>query len=242
MIHVASSTDAVVKVVQDRDGESLRIRDFIGTVSSTEGPQGFLVNKDLPIKPHFHRGDQYQVVVAGGGRIGKEPVHGVTVHYTDGFTPYGPIVPDERGIWFFTLRNEAERGAFRMPGSREHMERKAGRALSAHVRTDSEAPLYLDAPRERELWDRQADGLAAWVIEAGPAMAVRTPEAVGSGGQYLVVTEGSVMHESRELPRWSCLFVGVEDEPPALQTGASGVALLVLQFPVARKAVSAAAA
>src|SRR5258707_13685728 len=54
------------------------------------GPQGFYVNfgPNFHISPHFHRVDQYQIVVRGSGRIGTHDLSPVSVHYADGFTPY----------------------------------------------------------------------------------------------------------------------------------------------------------
>jgi len=42
-------------------------------------PMAFLVEKEpgAVVKPHFHRADQYQVVVSGGGRMGRHALDGV---------------------------------------------------------------------------------------------------------------------------------------------------------------------
>src|SRR5436309_1317297 len=73
--------------------------DYFGSGKSLEEtPQAFLVEVVLPgavIHPHFHRVPQFQIVIAGGGRIGKHPLEPVAVHYVDAFTPYGPIIPTE---------------------------------------------------------------------------------------------------------------------------------------------------
>jgi hypothetical protein len=108
--------------------------DYIGNSHKNQrGPQAFLVELEKPghiIKPHFHHVDQFQIVVDGGGTLGKHELHPVTVHYTDSFTPYGPIVAGENGLKFFNFRPAADVGAEYMPGSRERLLRHAGRALN----------------------------------------------------------------------------------------------------------------
>ena len=67
------------------------------------------------MKPHFHSADQYQVIVQGGGRLGVHDVGTVSVHYTDSYSAYGPIVAAGEGISWFTLRNAWDPGARYMP-------------------------------------------------------------------------------------------------------------------------------
>lgn len=46
----------------------------------------------------------------GRGRIGQHALQPVTVHHTDAYTPYGPIVTSEDGMAFFTIRSRTENG------------------------------------------------------------------------------------------------------------------------------------
>ena len=71
-----------------------------------DGPQAFLVDLPEPgatVEPHFHDVDQFQVIVRGEGRFGKDRVSEFCFHYADAYTPYGPIVGPAEGISFFTL-------------------------------------------------------------------------------------------------------------------------------------------
>ncbi len=234
MVHVASSTQVKVKEAVNRQGEALRLRDFLGSsAGGGEGPQAFLVERSNVTLPHFHRVDQFQVVVSGGGRLGKEPLHPVTVHYTDGFTPYGPIVPGPGGdIWFFTLRAQADAGAYYMPESRSKLERKAGRGLTAHVTVRAGQTLYAEGPAATEaLWSAHADGLSAFALRAGPGSAATGPDPSTGAGQYYVVVHGSMLHAGTELPLWSCVFVSPDEPPLRIVGGASGLSVLVLQYP-----------
>jgi hypothetical protein len=80
-------------------------------------PMAFSVEKlpDAVTRPHFHKADQFQVVVAGRGMLGDHDFSDGAVHYTDAYSAYGPIVAGKSGIWWFTLRNRWDPGARYMP-------------------------------------------------------------------------------------------------------------------------------
>ena len=65
------------------------------------------------IPSHFHAVNQFQVVVEGEGTLGKRAVYPWTVHYTNGFTGYGPLCAGAAGMAFFTLRNRWDAGGAR---------------------------------------------------------------------------------------------------------------------------------
>ena len=65
------------------------------------------------IPSHFHAVNQFQVVVEGEGTLGKRAVYPWTVHYTNGFTGYGPLCAAAAGMAFFTLRNRWDAGGAR---------------------------------------------------------------------------------------------------------------------------------
>ena len=109
MLAVACS-EARIKDVKVAGGVGQR-HSYIGEPGElNQAAQAFLVVRPFAgarIEPHFHDVDQFQVVVGGDGRIGKKAVRPVTFQYADAFTPYGPIVANEHGLSFFTLRNIA---------------------------------------------------------------------------------------------------------------------------------------
>jgi len=88
-----------------------------------EGPMAFLVEGTPArvIRPHFHENDQFQVVVSGGGVLGKHKLHVHAVHFSRAHTPYGPIVFGEAGLGFLTLRSRWDPGAQYLPDSREKL-------------------------------------------------------------------------------------------------------------------------
>jgi hypothetical protein len=200
-----------------------RRTDFLAPGADDRAPQAFLVEMAAPgavIPPHFHREDEFQVVVAGSGSLGKHALDGVVVHFADAYTPYGPIRVGPAGLTFFTLRARADAGAQYMPESRAAMVRKARRSVAAGV----------GARRATSaLWPAHDDGLAAWTVATPPHACVEHP--AGDGGRYYLVVDGAIEHAGDELARWSCVWAGPHADRPRLVAGPAGARLVVVQFP-----------
>ena len=212
MVEAVSAADVTTQETSGGSGNRyVRSRYF------TDGPQAFRIDFAEPggvIKPHFHRVNQFQVIVDGDGTLGKKPVQAIAFHYTDGFTPYGPIVAGGAGISFFTIRAKPDRsGAHYMPESRQELERKAGRNEVRQL----EPVAYVAGEAARQtLIERHPDGLAAFTVSAGPMTSFAGVETSPDGGQYSMVVEGQVRHSEQELPRMSCLWVQPGDLSPEL--------------------------
>ena len=179
-----ASSEARVREVKRPDGVGRR-RDYFGNPGAIDmSPQAFLV--ELPyagatVTPHFHDIDQFQVIVAGDGRIGKKPLRVVTFQYADGYTPYGPIVANDDGISFFTLRNVASGGHFTMPGSKHLMPCRAGRNIAGTFDPDL---ANAEGVSVQPLMPAQQDGVQAVGITLGAGESAEGPASDG-GGQYL---------------------------------------------------------
>src|SRR5689334_17803737 len=80
--------------------------DGVGTTGETLFT-GFFGGRDQPASPHaglsqrapgrasrahFHTVDQFQIVVAGAGRIGRHELAPYSIHFSRAYTPYGPLV------------------------------------------------------------------------------------------------------------------------------------------------------
>jgi hypothetical protein len=218
------------------DGSFSRVTHYIGRrgVEDATIPDAFLVEyRPAPgcdIRPHFHRVAQFQVVVGGGGRLGKRPVPPVSFHFADAFTPYGPIVPadEERGIDFFTLRPRTRPGLYWMPGSKDKLEQRAGRNVAAAM---PDGPPARGEPRLQALIEPEPDGLAAFACRLEAGERETGPSPAGTGGQFYLVSRGSLQHDGDELPRLSLLFLEPEDRAPTLIAGLEGADVLVMQCP-----------
>ena len=199
------------------------------------GPQAWLIEyRPKPggaIKPHFHKAPQFQVVVGGGGRLGKRPVRAGTFQYADAYTPYGPIVPATQadGIDFYTLRASVEPGTYWMPGSRGEMGgRHAGRNIMSQV---PDEPLLPSGSEQVALIEPHEDGMGAFLVRLGPRERAVAPSPRRSGGQYQIVAHGSLRHDEGELSRDALVFVGADEVPLTLEAGSDGADVLVIQYP-----------
>ena len=229
-MHCVASTEAREVEVTTVQGTGRRF-DYIGSPGLIDdNPQAFLVDRLYPgarIDPHFHDIDQFQVVVQGDGRIGKKQVHPIAFHYTDAYSPYGPIVGNDQGISFFTLRNVSSGGHFVMPGSGHLMPCRAGRNLAGIF--DIAVPMREKETDRSVLIAKEADGVQAMGLRLG-AHAIADGEPSDAGGQYYLVCAGALIEDGKELPPNSLVRVDPGEPAPRFQAGADGADLLMLQF------------
>jgi hypothetical protein len=206
--------------------------DYLGDESSPgRGPQCFRVEIPQPefkINAHFHFVDQFQVVISGGGTLARRPYEALTVHYTDSYTTYGPIVVGGDGLGWFTFRCQSDTGAQVMPGARPKLTRRPGRSFTCAVPEtvaagDGEVTM-------RTVIGVHPDGLASYDVCAGPGASVIEP-AVGGSGRYSLVVEGTVTCDGGELAPQSVIFSRPGDVV-AYTAGPTGARVVVLQLPV----------
>ena len=230
---------------QNNLGETIRNREFFGgsrergarpadvPLRVEDRPQAFLTQRPPlnVIQPHFHEMPQYQVVFEGGGRIGKHPVGPISVHYTDAYTPYGPIVAGEEGLGFYTLRGKVTNGgAHYMPQSRARLVRKAGRTLMAEAEVGDLSGLASGQLRIDELVSPTADGVAASLWSLGPHVSAQLEAPPTTGGRFLLVVAGDLLRDGQPYGRGACVHLRPEDPLPELCAGGDGAQLLALQF------------
>ena len=210
-------------------------------------PVAFLVEKRPGgiTRPHFHRADQYQVVVGGSGKMGLHDTGSVAVHYTDAFSAYGPIVAADDGIAWFTLRPGWDPGAKYMENSDNRAELRASRGQHTHWEAVTVPLPPLDAAAlratptiSRELVLEGEHGLATWRYRLPPGAAMTGPDPAASGGQFWLVLAGTLAPIGESfLGANSTIFVGPADGPLAAAAGPGGAEMLCLQFrvPFARR-------
>ena len=230
MLAVARS-EARVKDVQVAGGTGQR-HGYIGEPGQlTEAAQAFLVVRPFAgarIEPHFHDVDQFQVIVDGGGRIGKKAVRPITFQYADAFTPYGPIVAADQGISFFTLRNISSGGFWAMPGNKQQMPGRAGRNIEGVFDLAQGVPAAGEVVRE-DLMPHQADGVSAVGLRLGSGAASDGMAHEGKG-QFYLVCAGSLLVDGKVLPERSVVRVEPGDAALRLVAGPEGAQVLALQF------------
>jgi len=208
-----------------------------GNESNDNGqPQGFLVDQpsDAITLPHFHEHNQFQVFIDGSGMMGKQAAAPLALHYAGKHTPYGPIKAGPEGIRYFTLRQRWDPGAKYMPAMRDKLVRGQQRhALAANLPAIDDASLATEqAIQEHVAIEAHDDGLTAvmYTVPAGSSIPSIAP-ATG-GGQYWLVTAGSLSHNNQDFDHLSCFFVTPDEPAIDIEGGEHGVQVLVMQFPL----------
>jgi hypothetical protein len=203
-------------------------------------PMAFLVEKDAAaiVKPHFHSADQYQVIVHGGGRLGIHDVGTVSVHYTDAYSAYGPIVAAGEGISWFTLRNAWDPGARYMPAERRTLREARARFQHREATCGPLAPLSeaeraaLTTVTGSAVIEEGKDGLGTWRYTVPADGVAHGPDPALGGGQFWLVSAGAArVPGGAFLPVNSCVFVAPDDAAMEMEAGTMGADLLCLQFP-----------
>jgi hypothetical protein len=204
-------------------------------------PQAFLVElaPHATITPHFHQVDQFQVVVAGSGNIGRHTAQVVALHYADHHTAYGPIDAGPYGLSFFTIRAKTDSGSIQIssPDYKDHLKPSKKRYLLGENIPLSIAPVLQnrsEAALESVFPELDAsDGLGACMLRLGPGMKTTGPDPSATGGQFYLVLNGSLHFEAASYPVWSTIYAGPADAPLEISAGAHGLEALVLNFPCA---------
>lgn len=200
-------------------------------------PMAYLVEQDpdTHLRPHFHDADQFQVIVAGSGLLGKQPLTALSLHFAAAATPYGPIEAGPEGIHYFTLRNGWDSGAKYLPESRPHLlqrNRRPRSAAAGPLAVPDEAALAAGTQATLQTAIAPAaDGLAAWLICTPPGASTASPAQDAGNDQFWIVVRGKAMHAAQTLDPNSCIFVSRGEPPPGLVAGPRGLAVLVVQYP-----------
>lgn len=197
--------------------------DLIGRrETEDEGPLAFLVRSPpgSPLKAHFHSADQFQVFLEGRAWIGRHGVRVGSVHYADGYTPYGPILPfEDEGHTYATLRPYWSYDVHWVPEEIALAKGRSGRNLTGET-----APAEERVPGLRDIFV-EPDGVAAREFVAGPDEAV--PLLGGHG--YYIVLDGELICRDHSYPFGSCLWTTPSD-PPELRSGPTGAVVAMLTY------------
>jgi rubredoxin len=195
-------------------------------------PMAFLAEgtANRVIKPHFHEVDQFQVIVSGGGVLGRHDLSLKAVHFTRAHTPYGPLTAAEKGLGFLTLRAHWDPGAQYLPEKKDKLvavkDRKPWQATELpqfNLSNDLNVHTFSDIKDER--------GLAAYSMTLKPGVQTNTPDASQGNGQYLIVTKGSLTYQNKEYKSISIGFTRPHEGTFPITAGPEGVEVLVLNFP-----------
>ena len=198
-------------------------------------PQSFLVEQDpdTTILTHYHQQNQFQVVVGGGGTLGRHAVAPLLVHYAGAFTGYGPIVSGAQGLQYLTFRANNDPGAQFLPEARERLVRgpKAHFSSPPIATLDAAARRALAQVVSEDILPLADDGLAVRLYRLPPGAAASALAPSTGHGQYLVVVAGAMQVGERTLQSPENVFVSREEAAFTMQAGPEGLEVLLLQFP-----------
>ncbi|MES2227321.1 MAG: hypothetical protein V4540_06090 [Pseudomonadota bacterium] len=198
-------------------------------------PTIFLVEQppNCSVPTHFHRQNQFQLFVHGGGSVGPQALQPVTVHYAGAYTGYGPLVSGPEGIHYFTIRPVCESGAIPIEEAREKMVRGPKRHMQAGP-VDCASSDVLSALREAQVEDvipAAEDGLGARVHRLPPGGRLDATVPSATAGTFVVVLSGTLLHGNIELGQWESLFVTSDEAFPDLRAGRQGGQAILLFMP-----------
>jgi hypothetical protein len=193
-------------------------------------PQGYTVRQEHQniTHAHYHQTEQWQVIVEGGGKLGRANVAPVALHFTDPYTAYGPIVPEQEGLTYFTLRARSDPGACTLRPSKRRFILKDTSELRIGT------PEALRARKETALdtiVERHDDGLAAWMLRLPPGVPAAWPAECGGAGRHLMVAAGTLIHDGKSLPYESLAFAYAGEGGPDATAGPDGAEVLIMQYP-----------
>jgi len=165
---------------------------------------------------HYHQADQFQVIVAGSGRLGRHDVATGAVHFAGAWSAYGPLAAGREGLQYFTLRNGWDTGARYM----EFPENRS--ALRTRPRRHRECVGAVAAT---------ADGLCVAQLPLTSGQPITGIDPASGAGQFWLVLSGRLIAGDAALPANSCVFVPPDGLPLKAVAGQAGAALLLMQFP-----------
>lgn len=200
-------------------------------------PQCYLIEQ-FPggVNPtHFHVQNQFQLFTRGEGTIGRspKPLRAFTVHYAGAYTGYGPIVAGPEGVDYITMRAFRDPGAKFVPQQRELL--RAG--PKRHWASDPLAPMASDAlaalqaPALEVVHAPDAEGLAVDQVRLPANSATDVRIAPAAVAMFIVVIQGAIERDGRQLANLENLFVSAHDAPCRITTGNVPAEVLVLHMP-----------
>jgi hypothetical protein len=215
------------------DGTQLRNRFFTGQRSyvADDSPMGYLVTfpPHYQGQAHLHAQDQFQVFYPSAGAIYKKtPIDSVLLHYVDAFTVYGPFFSGEQLLEFFTLRARYNDLTAYMPEGRDQVAHRKTRQFMVPLPASWDAP-KVGSVSVSELIASEADGLAAFLVEAGPNTAITLPDSPGDSPRYTLVLDGSVVGASQ--PGQALRYEARRTQGDKITAGPDGIRLVTMHYP-----------
>jgi hypothetical protein len=198
-------------------------------------PTIFLIEQPagMTLPAHFHHNNQFQLFVAGSGKIGPRKLQPLVVHYAGAYTAYGPLVAGPEGLKYFTVRTAHEAGGvivaksdgFWKEGPRRHATSKPLAEM------DADGLSGLEAIEEEVIFPPSEDGLAAYRYSVPPGGVLPAPDRGEGEGAFFFVVVGELVLGTVRLKRWESFYISSDEEFPEIGAGAGGAQCLFLVPP-----------
>ena len=197
------------------------------TIFLVEQPAGMVV------PAHFHRNNQFQLVVAGSGKIGPTKLEPVTIHYAGAYTAYGPLAAGPEGLKYFTIRPVHETGLQLVSETRQTAWPKGPRS---HATSKQVAVLSDDElARVTHLQIANAiagdGGMRADICVLPPACELDLSCFDQTEGLFIFVLAGSAEFQTATLSLWESVFLSTNELQASIKAGADGAQLAILATP-----------
>ncbi len=190
------------------------------------------------ILPHFHQVNQFLVMVGGSVTVEGKDIPLILVHYSDRFTPFGPMSSGPYGLGIWALMPKSDPGGIYMsqPNAQARLKPSKRRsilmgniAVSTPFVLQGSAVVALDnlLPKDADT----SDGLSAHMLRMGARAKTTGPDPRVTGGQYYLVMNGSLNYNQANYAASSAFYLEPTDAPLEAQAGAEGVEALVMSFP-----------
>lgn len=209
-------------------------------------PQLLLVEQPVPgstILTHYHSQDQFQIFIDGNGKLGRHDVSPITLHYTNRYTGYGPIIAGDQGLSYYVVRPSFDTlvtGQYVLQADkRETLKNHPGPKLSIVgqpiVALDARALATLPSIKFEALIDapdRDAErGLGADLVSLGPNMTYTGLDPATGSGQMVLVIGGAIEHGGTKLGARSGIALTPDEPALRIQASDEGAQVLMLQYP-----------
>jgi len=209
-------------------------------------PQIVLVEQPVPgsvLLTHYHASDQFQLFLDGNGKLGSHILNPVSIHYTNRFTGYGPIVAGDQGVDYYVLRPIADplgpgQYVFK-PETREYLKLQKNQKRTfvvdgLEVLPETSLSELVNA-EVKELFkvpdDAPDSGILAQELRMGPKQDFTCHDPQTGGGQVLFVLQGELLHEGTSIAPRGAVAATRGESAICFTSGAHGVQALLMQYP-----------
>ena len=203
-----------------------------GAMDVVSAPQAFLVQQaaNWTLPTHCHPADQFQLVSAGSGTLGRRHLEPLTLHYASAQTGYGPIVAGANGLDYYTIRANGTCETWFLPESRERLAigRRPRHAWAGPIAVMNLCDLQRLPQVRVECLLSGEDGPAAWHVTLPPDSS-HLVDSSPAATRFVFVAMGHVLWEAEEFGPGD-LAVAEPESPIRLETAGAGAQLLVLEF------------